>query len=282
VLALPVLTVYADLTSSPPLELLVASIFGVYRVYADWLGYSLIAIGSARLLGIDFADNFRQPFLSPTLAEFWRRWNISLLNWFRDYVFMPMRLALRKYPRLSAPVATVVAFTLLGIWHAAGWGYLLYGAGNGILVAVSQWTLAGRDRFWRSVKCPAAVITIVRIPVTFMIVVLFYPLAATDNLHDAFYVYASVFSPTTVFDLWQAATGGVASRLEVFPHIRSGIGPLLIAVLVLGDIVMLLKPAWLMRPLIAMRAVICAICLVAVAVYAASSSQPRPFVYFQY
>ncbi|HXZ00674.1 MAG TPA: MBOAT family O-acyltransferase [Stellaceae bacterium] len=281
-LAAPADAVYADLASSPPLEQLVGSIFGVYYVYADWLGYSLLAIGSARLLGVDIPDNFRQPFLSTTIPEFWRSWNISLLNWFRDYIFTPLRLALRRHPRLCTPVAVFVTFVLLGVWHAAGWGYLLYGVANGVLVVLSQWTLARRDRFWRFVGCPPFVVKLCRVPITFLLVTLTLPFVRAANVSEAFHVYGGIFSPRIVANLVNLFRETPDPAMGVFHHIHFGVGFLMIAALVLGDVIMLVKPKFVLSPPILMRAAVCAICLVAVMSYAMSPSTARPFVYFQY
>lgn len=281
-LAAPADAVYSDLASSPPLEQLVGSIFGVYYVYADWLGYSLLAIGSARLLGVDIPDNFKQPFLSTTIPEFWRSWNISLLNWFRDYIFTPLRLALRRYPRLCTPVAVFVTFVLLGIWHAAGWGYLLYGIANGVLVVGSQWTLATRDRFWRFVRCPLFVVKVLRVIVTFLLVTLTLPFVRAANLSEAFSMYAGIFSPRIVANFINLFSANPDPALGVFHHIHFGIGTLMIAALVLGDVFMLVKPKFVLSPPILMRAAVCAICLLAVMYYAISPSTARPFVYFHY
>ena len=90
-LSVPVAKVFGDPESALPLEKLVAVVFFAFDLYADFAGYSLIAIGCAKMLGIEVQPNFREPFLSQTIPEFWRTWHISLSFWVRDYLFLPMR-----------------------------------------------------------------------------------------------------------------------------------------------------------------------------------------------
>ena len=107
-----------------------------YQVYCDFSGYTDIAIGSARLLGFRLMENFQSPFASRSIGEFWRRWHISLSTWFRDYVFIPMGGS--RVPAWKTTRNLMITFTLSGLWHGAGWTYILWGAGNG------AWMAAGR------------------------------------------------------------------------------------------------------------------------------------------
>lgn len=281
-LAGPTNAVYADLASCSPLEHLAATAFEAFQVYADWAGYSLIAIGSARLLGVDIPDNFRQPYLSTNMGEFWRSWNISLLNWLRDYVFTPLRLMLRNRPKLATPFAIMVTFVLLGIWHAAGWGYLLYGAVNGLLVAGSQLTLPRRDRFWKELHFPPLLLRLWRIPATFLIVLLTIPLVRARTLEDALFVYRGLFSPKLVADIVNLFGSSPNAGVGTFHYIHLNGDVLLIAVLIAGDIVARMKTVPSFRFPIAVRLALYAVCLLAVVHQAISPEAPSPFVYFQY
>jgi len=106
-LSAPVADIFGDPESALPLDKLVAIIFFAFDLYADFAGYSLIAIGCAKMLGIEIQPNFRQPFLSQSIPEFWRTWHISLSFWVRDYLFMPMRAkwrASKAFPSASPRV----------------------------------------------------------------------------------------------------------------------------------------------------------------------------------
>lgn len=97
-----------------------AAVLFSFQIYCDFAGYSTIAMGSAKLLGIDLMENFNAPYLSASTPEFWRRWHISLSTWFRDYLYIPLggnrRGKLRKYLNL------LITFAVSGLWHGANWG----------------------------------------------------------------------------------------------------------------------------------------------------------------
>ncbi len=114
--------------------------FGV-QIYADFSGYTSMARGSARLLGIELCANFRHPYLSESPPEFWRRWHISLSTWFRDYVYIP--LGGSRQGGWFWARNLFLTFLLSGFWHGAEWNYVLWGAFHGLLV-VSWPTLTGR------------------------------------------------------------------------------------------------------------------------------------------
>ncbi len=115
------------------------------QIYLDFAAYSDIAIGLARLFGYDIMENFNRPFLSRNLAEFWRRWHISLSEWIRIYLFMP--LATRRPSPVRLHLSTIVAMTLCGLWHGAGWSFVFWGFCHGIgISAYHLWTSA-RKRY---------------------------------------------------------------------------------------------------------------------------------------
>ena len=99
-----------------------------FRIYFDFSGYSFIALGLARLLGVNLTLNFRSPYLSVSLQEFWRRWHITLSTWIRDYLYIPMGGSRTKY----WPIVVFGVFVISGAWHGAGWNFLLWGAIHGI------------------------------------------------------------------------------------------------------------------------------------------------------
>lgn len=114
--------------------------------YLDFAGYSDLAIGAARLLGIRLAENFDRPYLKPSIAEFWQGWHLSLSYWIRDYLFLP--LCGRSRSVLRPHVAALVSMALCGVWHAPSLGWLLWGLLHGAALSVHQaWTLWMRKRF---------------------------------------------------------------------------------------------------------------------------------------
>lgn len=137
-IAIVVNMIYADPSAYGGAELLFATVLFSLQIYFDFAGYSLTAIGAARVLGIEMKRNFRQPYLSGSVSEFWRRWHISLNAWLRDYLYIPLGGSRCSAARKN--VNTLVTFGFSGLWHGAAWGYIIWGLLNGIYV-VAEGTL---------------------------------------------------------------------------------------------------------------------------------------------
>lgn len=118
--------IYGDLETYTGYYVLIASILFAFQIYCDFAGYSTIAMGAAKILGFTLMENFNAPYLSLSVAEFWRRWHISLSTWFRDYLYIPLggnrKGIWRKYCNLF------VVFGVSGLWHGANWTYVIWGA----------------------------------------------------------------------------------------------------------------------------------------------------------
>ena len=116
-------------------EILIAVYGYALQLYFDFSGYTDIARGAALLLGIDLPENFRRPYLSVNVAEFWRRWHITFSEWLRDYLFdfFPKR---RKYPIASYSYAFLLTFMIGGLWHGISWNFLIWGALHGLALGV--------------------------------------------------------------------------------------------------------------------------------------------------
>lgn len=107
-----------------------------FQIYCDFYGYSMIAIGSARLLGIRLMDNFHTPYLATSVGDFWQRWHISLSTWFRDYLYIPLGGNRVKLPRWMLNV--MVVFTVSGLWHGANWTFIAWGAFWGLAFVIER------------------------------------------------------------------------------------------------------------------------------------------------
>lgn len=118
-------TVYGDLLTYPGTYLVVATMLFAVQIYCDFAGYSTIAMGAAKVLGITLMENFNAPYLSTSIAEFWRRWHISLTSWFHDYLYIPLggnrKGKLRKY------INKMIVFLVSGLWHGASLAYVAWG-----------------------------------------------------------------------------------------------------------------------------------------------------------
>ena len=123
--------VFKNYTDQSGSTLLLAAIFFTFQIYGDCSGYSDIAIGTAKLFGIKLMRNFNIPYFSRDIAEFWRRWHISLTTWFRDYVYIPMGGS--RVSKVNVIRNTFVIFLLSGFWHGANWTFIAWGAYHAIL-----------------------------------------------------------------------------------------------------------------------------------------------------
>ena len=132
------------------LPVVLATYFFAFQIYCDFAGYSLIAIGAAKVMGYDLSENFRQPYFSRSIAEFWRRWHISLSGWFRDYVYIPLGgnrvVKWRWYYNLF------IVFAVSGLWHGANWTFVVWGSLHGAYLIGSLVSRRFRDGLWARLK----------------------------------------------------------------------------------------------------------------------------------
>ncbi len=122
--------IFGNYQNLPASALFMGAIFFAFQIYGDFSGYSDIAIGTARLLGFNLMTNFRVPYFSRDIAEFWRRWHISLSTWFRDYVYIP--LGGSKGGKWKSLRNVFVIFIVSGFWHGANWTFIVWGALNAL------------------------------------------------------------------------------------------------------------------------------------------------------
>lgn len=123
--------IFSNYHELPASTLLLGTFFYCIQVYADFSGYSDMAIGISNLLGINITKNFDYPFFSQNIADFWRKWHISLTAWLTQYVFTPLSIAFRNYRKKGLILAILLNFAIIGIWHGANWNFLLFGLLHG-------------------------------------------------------------------------------------------------------------------------------------------------------
>ena len=115
---------------------LLASLFFPFQIYGDFAGYSLIAIGAARVLGFRLMENFHRPYFAHSVGEFWHRWHISLSTWFKDYVYIP--LGGNRVSRWRQYFNLLITFVVSGIWHGANWTFLCWGMLHGMMICIEK------------------------------------------------------------------------------------------------------------------------------------------------
>lgn len=140
--AILVNTVYDNAEKFGGAILVLATLAFAVQIYCDFASYSIIAKGAAKVMGFELMDNFRQPYFSISIAEFWRRWHISLSSWFKDYLYIPLggnrKGTVRKYINL------MIVFVVSGLWHGASWNFVIWGALHGIYQVIGGMTLSTR------------------------------------------------------------------------------------------------------------------------------------------
>ena len=164
---------------------LLASLLFTFQIYGDFAGYSLIAIGVARVMGFRLMDNFRRPYFACTVGEFWHRWHISLSTWFRDYVYIP--LGGNRVGRLRNYFNLFVTFVVSGVWHGANWTFICWGGIHGLLLCLEKALGMSKRKYSGFRKfCHWAV--------TFMMVNTAWVLFRADSLADGVKVITGMFT----------------------------------------------------------------------------------------
>lgn len=167
-------TVYANYHYYSGVTCFLASIFYSFQIYADFAGYSLMAVGIAKLLGYDIIKNFRQPYFSISITDFWRRWHISLSRWLKDYVYIP--LGGSRCSKIKCYSNILITFLVSGVWHGANWTFVLWGFLHGLFQVVEKWI--GFNKKGKTL------LIIPRVIITFLIVNLLWILFRVDSLNQ--------------------------------------------------------------------------------------------------
>jgi D-alanyl-lipoteichoic acid acyltransferase DltB (MBOAT superfamily) len=139
--------VYQNVSFHNGTTLLFATFLIPFQIYADLGGYSLIAIGTASILGFKVMQNFNRPFFSTSMADLWRRWHISLITWLTDYVYTPLSFSFRKYKIWGIIIALLITFLLSGLWHEASMTFVVWGLMQGIFLSIEALTNKKRTVF---------------------------------------------------------------------------------------------------------------------------------------
>ena len=203
--------VFATYQTQSGSTLLLAAILFAFQIYGDFSGYSDIAIGTAKLFGIKLMRNFNVPYFSRDIAEFWRRWHISLTTWFRDYVYIPMggsRCSKGKIVR-----NTFVIFLLSGLWHGANWTFIVWGAYHALLFL--PLILLGKNRRYRDTVAEGRLLPSFKeagqMLLTFLLVVIGWIIFRAENIGQAWVFFSRMI---------QWGTFKASYRFFILPEIR--------------------------------------------------------------
>ena len=256
--------VYEDPSAYNAWSVMLAAVFYSFQIYCDFFGYSTIALGSAKLMGFDISDNFRSPYLSRSIAEFWHRWHISLSTWFRDYVYIPLGGSRVKFARWVFNI--LVVFVLSGIWHGAAWTFLFWGFAHGLLHIVEKALKKGVKPLQPKNKVGQWSIDMLNMAKTFILVTLFWVMFRSSDFAQMKEMFTAMFT-----------NFGVGQQLSVDWPIWLYLGLFILSDIVLSDTRFDRwcdgKPAvvrWLVYAVLIFMIVAC------------SSVNNFPFIYFQF
>ena len=180
---------------------LVASFLFPFQIYGDFAGYSLIAIGVAKIMGFTLMENFRRPYFACSVGEFWHRWHISLSTWFKDYVYIP--LGGNRVSKARCYMNLFITFLVSGIWHGANWTFLCWGALHGGLLCIEKAVGISKAKYSGFKK-------FIHWLTTFILICFAWIFFRANNLSDAMTVISGIFTkwgtPKLEFAHWFAIT----------------------------------------------------------------------------
>lgn len=172
--------IYNNVHFHEGLSFIVATVFFAFQIYGDFAGYSLIAIGTAKLFGFNLMENFRRPYFSSSVSEFWKRWHISLSSWFRDYLYIP--LGGNRVSKKRLLFNLLITFLISGLWHGAAWTFIIWGALNGVYLIIEVSFLKNRSRNFFNIL------------ITFVFINFSWIFFRANSISDAVYIINSIFT----------------------------------------------------------------------------------------
>ena len=198
--------VYGDYVSYGGIYIVVATILFAVQIYCDFAGYSTIARGAALIMGFRLMENFEAPYFAKSVAEFWRRWHISLSGWFRDYLYIP--LGGNRKGKLRKQLNTMIVFLVSGLWHGASWNYVVWGGLNGFYQVVGMWwkelknkigiSKVGKKMHGKTDSAKTSLktvcINVCKIVFTFLLVDFSWLVFRADSMQDAIAMLKSVLT----------------------------------------------------------------------------------------
>ncbi len=187
-LAIYVDKVFDNLPQYKGFSLIVVSLFFTLQIYGDFSGYSDIARGTAKLLGIELMENFKSPYFSRSIHEFWNRWHISLSTWFKDYVYIPLGGNRVSKPRHYFNL--MVTFLVSGLWHGANWTFVIWGGIHGLAQVLENVIFGRKVREDKEINIGS----LFRMLAVFIFVAFAWIFFRSQSLHDAIYVISNSFN----------------------------------------------------------------------------------------
>ena len=206
------------------LGVLISTLLFAFQIYCDFAGYTDIAIGCAEIMGIRLMQNFNRPYISETIAEFWRRWHISLSSWFKDYIYFP--LGGSRCSTFRHMLNICIVFLISGLWHGAAWTFVLWGLIHGLYQVAGYFTMPLRNKLWEKLRISTDSVLVrgIRRFNTFILVCFGWIFFRANSFSDLGVLLSKLFTDwsftgkyfTSTFDsLGLTLTGAVTSILSI-------------------------------------------------------------------
>lgn len=224
-------TVYQNYNVYPGFYLVVATILFAFQIYCDFYGYSIIALGAAKILGFNLTENFKAPYFSVSVSQFWKNWHISLTSWFRDYIYIPMggnkKGVIRKY------INILVVFLISGLWHGASLAFVVWGGLNGLYQVIGGMTEKPRQKLCTKlhINRESAAVRFVRGVITFGLVDFAWIFFRAEGMREAVNIIKSMLSVRNTWILFDDSLYRCGLDIKNF-----GFMMLCIAILAFADI----------------------------------------------
>jgi alginate O-acetyltransferase complex protein AlgI len=215
--------VYGNPDTVNGLTSVIGTLFFAFQIYGDFAGYSLIAIGMGRIMGVDFGRNFERPYFATSFSDFWRRWHISLSSWLRDYLYIS--LGGNRYGRRRTHFNLMATMLLGGLWHGANWTFVIWGALHGFYQILQRETEPSLSAITQRLRVPAPVSKLIAGLVVFTLVCVAWMFFRAPDVETAVRILGHLF-------VTDYAIAGVPAMFQVFK------GFFLIAVLLAAESVL--------------------------------------------
>jgi alginate O-acetyltransferase complex protein AlgI len=208
--------VYNNVFAFTGLPLLLSTYAYAFQIYLDFSGYTDMALGSALLFNIKLTQNFNSPFIAASIADFWRRWHISFSLWILDYIFTPLQMKWRSWGKWGTAAALIATFLVVGIWHGAAWGFLIFGLFQGLCMACSVFYRPYQKKIYKALGIEKTrALKIWQIFVTFHLVCFSLIFFRAHDIQQAAYIICNMFNGSQEFCPSFLLTFGLMERINL-------------------------------------------------------------------
>lgn len=195
-------------------SLIIATYMYAIQIYADFSGYTDMALGVARMFNIQLTQNFNAPYMATSIADFWRRWHISFSRWILDYIFKPLQMEWRNARNLGIAAALIVTFAFSGLWHGVALNFLVWGTLHGAYMAIAVLLRPWRNIVYDAIGLKNQFIRrMIQVVITFNLVAFAWIFFRADSLSAGWYIATHLLSPSQHLSYASTHFGGLLGRI---------------------------------------------------------------------